>query len=90
MNKEIERLQRQLETLEKADQAIHMRVEELERKAENSAYSRAVENKLNNLTEVNEQMFQQNLRLRQFIEECIEVRTIPTSTMYYDVLRDDN
>ncbi len=47
------------------------------------------EGKIKYLTDVNEQMFKQNIRLRQFIENCIETQTIPDHKGYYEALRGD-
>lgn len=49
----------------------------------------ASETKLHYLTEVNEQMFQQNRRLRGYIEACIDNGEVPTHEAYYRVLRED-
>ncbi|WP_382396884.1 hypothetical protein [Lentibacillus salinarum] len=49
----------------------------------------ASETKLHYLTEVNEQMFQQNLRLREYLEHCIYNGTVPTHGNYYHILRED-
>ncbi|MUK88554.1 hypothetical protein GMD78_09145 [Ornithinibacillus sp. L9] len=45
--------------------------------------------KINYLQEVNEQMFQQNLRLRNLIEKCIQNHIVPTQDQYYEALRED-
>ncbi|WP_018933163.1 hypothetical protein [Gracilibacillus lacisalsi] len=45
--------------------------------------------KMTYLQEVNEQMFQQNVRLRNLIEKCIERSSVPTQENYYKALRED-
>ncbi|WP_163970570.1 hypothetical protein [Oceanobacillus halotolerans] len=51
--------------------------------------SASTSQKVEYLTEVNEEMFQQNVRLREFIEDCIEAEVVPTRQQYYDMLRQD-
>lgn len=46
--------------------------------------------KLLRLTEVNEEMFQQLVRLRNFIEECIEQNIVPSNQTYYFALKGEN
>ncbi|MEC5425008.1 hypothetical protein QGM71_16085 [Virgibacillus sp. C22-A2] len=46
-------------------------------------------NKVSYLTEINEQMFRQNVRLREYIEGCIQTKTVPTQEKYYQVLQED-
>ncbi|WP_138416298.1 V-type ATPase 116kDa subunit family protein [Aquibacillus sediminis] len=47
-------------------------------------------NKVNYLQEVNEQMFQQNVRLRELIEKCMDTNTVPTQDMYYQALKENH
>lgn len=46
--------------------------------------------KVNYLQEVNEQMFQQNVRLRELIEICIQEQVVPTQEEYYLALKEEN
>ena len=45
------------------------------------------DDKVKYLTEVNEQMFKQNRRLRALIEHCVEAQTIPTHQEYSRALQ---
>ncbi|MBM7542361.1 hypothetical protein [Amphibacillus cookii] len=46
--------------------------------------------KISYLQEVNEHMFQQNKRLRLFIEQCIDKGTVPEKATYYQALKPDD
>lgn len=99
MEKRLMEMEKKIEKLKKAGGLLHNRVGELELRVakcvENLSSSSieqspVLDSKVHYLTEVNEQMFQQNVRLRQFIENCITTHKVPTQAGYYDALKERN
>lgn len=41
------------------------------------------------LRQINEQMFQQNVRLREFVAGCIQAEAVPTQEDFYTVLQEE-
>ncbi|WP_139311182.1 hypothetical protein [Bacillus sp. MRMR6] len=90
-------IEKKIEELEKADKSLQdqltLLLEEVSQitQAERiNISSSPASNKTTYLTEVNEQMFQQIVRLRQLIEYCMEARAIPTHAQYLQALKGDS
>ncbi|MCZ0703777.1 putative RNase H-like nuclease (RuvC/YqgF family) [Natronobacillus azotifigens] len=99
MEKRLMEMEKKIEALKKADGFLHNRIGELElrvTKYEEELSSTSIrqspvlDSKIHHLTEVNEQMFQQNVRLREFIENCVTTHKVPTQAGYYDALKERN
>jgi len=87
---------KQVEWLEKENQArltqiknIEMELDVIIKKIMNQSHAQPdTDRQTNYLKEVNEQMFQQNMRLREFIETCMEKQKIPDLNGYYEALKE--
>lgn len=92
MEEKLQELENRTAQLEKKEKAVYTRIKELEneldillRKEKQQQPAISVE-KINHLTEVNEEMFRQNVRLRELIEYCIASNAVPTQEKYYEAL----
>ncbi|MFD2043538.1 hypothetical protein ACFSTA_04025 [Ornithinibacillus salinisoli] len=93
-------LEKRLKQVEVKNSTLYAQVKELRKELDitiekvmglsSMNHSSSSTDKLDYLQEVNEQMFQQNLRLRNLIEKCIEENVVPTHEKYYDALKEVN
>ncbi|MBM4765223.1 hypothetical protein [Bacillus sp. B15-48] len=88
------KLEKEMEQQKKKNESLYAQVRELQEVVSELverntmlAGNDSQEGKVRILTEVNEQMFQQNKRLRQFIEYCIEENVVPTQQEYLKALQ---
>lgn len=87
-----------IEKLEHNENRMQEQIDQLHKMMEHlssSNYEKEVsppvyDQKLLYLTEINEEMFQQLIRLRNFIEECIEDNIVPSHQKYYLALKGEN
>jgi hypothetical protein len=92
MEKKLLDLEKRTEQLEKKEKAVYSKMKELENemdmrlKKEKQGNANGSGVKVNHLTEVNEEMFRQNVRLRELIEQCIAENEVPTQEKYYTAL----
>jgi FtsZ-binding cell division protein ZapB len=98
-NDKIILLEQKIEELIKADESLYTHLQNVQ--AEVDAIMKKIRNssdqpvqsddrKVSYLAEVNEEMFQQNFRLRQLIERCVEEKLIPTQDEYYKALKGES
>ncbi|AST90748.1 MULTISPECIES: hypothetical protein [Sutcliffiella] len=87
----VEELTRADETIKAELRQLQLEIDQLEQRTKIVSQTEGFgnETKLNYLTEVNEQLFQQNVRIRQMIERCIDTNTVPTHEEYLKVLQGD-
>ncbi|MFE8700143.1 hypothetical protein ACFYKX_05830 [Cytobacillus sp. FJAT-54145] len=87
----VEALERANEVIIRQIRSLQHEVVNIEQRAHTTINSEASTDnrKITYLTEANEQMFQQLIRLRQLIENCIESNEVPTHTQYYEALKGD-
>lgn len=89
MERTLLELEKRTEKLEKKEKAVYSKIKELENeldillRKEKKKQSAISGEKINHLTEVNEEMFRQNVRLRELIEHCIDENRVPTQEEYY-------
>ncbi|WP_164215123.1 hypothetical protein [Virgibacillus sp. YIM 98842] len=92
MEQKLLELEKRTEQLEKKEKAVYSKIKDLENeidvllKQEKLPFVNVSENKVHHLTEVNEEMFRQNVRLRELIEYCIAEKEVPTQEKYYEAL----
>jgi predicted ribosome quality control (RQC) complex YloA/Tae2 family protein len=94
---QLSEIEKKIEDLEKADKSLQEQltllleeVSQITKAASMNTTASPTSNKLIYLTEVNEQMFQQIVRLRQLIEYCMEARSVPTHAQYLQALKGDS
>jgi wobble nucleotide-excising tRNase len=90
-------IEKKIEELEKVDKSLQeqlsLLLEEISQITQSTRMNTTASptsNKISYLTEVNEQMFQQTVRLRQLIEYCMEARAVPTHAQYLQALKGDS
>jgi len=89
-------LEKRMEQMEKKEKAMYAKFKELQSeidmimKKDEQNYSHVTGEKVNHLTEINEEMFRQNVRLRELIENCIAENKVPTQKKYYEMLLEAN
>ena len=96
MESKIKDLEQSITELKKVDNQIKKQLEDLQyellglinvTKNNNTIESNSTDSKQKYLTEVNEQLFQQNVRIRQLIETCIENNQVPSHRDYLRALQ---
>ena len=86
-------LEKRTEHLEQKEKAVYIKLEELQNEIDilmKRNNQQVTGEKVNHLTEINEEMFQQNVRLRELIENCIAENEVPTQKKYYEALLEAN
>ncbi|MFA1819133.1 hypothetical protein ACDX78_02825 [Virgibacillus oceani] len=89
MERKLKDLEKRTEQLEKKEKAVHVKLQALQSEIDmimKKDKQAVTGEKVNHLTEINEEMFRQNVRLRELIENCIAQNEIPTQKKYYEAL----
>ena len=96
MESKIKEIEQSITELKKVDNLIKKQLEDLQyellaiinvTKNNNTIEPNPTDSKHKYLKEVNEQLFQQNVRIRQLIETCIENNMVPSHRDYLRALQ---
>lgn len=92
MEQKLKHLEKRTGQLEQKEKAVYAKLQALQSeidlimKKDKQDHSHVNSEKVNYLTEINEEMFRQNARLRYLIENCIAGNEVPTQKKYYEAL----
>jgi hypothetical protein len=92
MEEKLGNLEKRTKQLEKREKAMYAEIKGLQSEVDLILKKNKQDNfnisgeKVNHLTEINEEMFRQNVRLRELIEYCIAENEVPTQKKYYEAL----
>ncbi|WP_456276606.1 hypothetical protein [Bacillus sp. AK128] len=94
LEKKLEHMEERITQLSRVDDMLKNRIDEIQSVLEDVIKSTSINDQVQRsgnkqLEEINEEMFQKTIRLRNLIEYCIKKEIPPTHNMYYRALNGD-